>query len=162
MCGYVVGPGKGIWPLMNLLGVSEKESGGGLGILEGMSRFQMLSDAQWELIAPMFPARTGRQGRPASDARTMVEAIIYRYRCGIAWRDLPAVYGPWQTVWTWHRRMEADGTWSKVLRKLTADAESQGLVRGSVAVDSTVPRAHRQATNSRRLPEGWIELQEPA
>lgn len=46
-----------------------------------MSRFQILSDAQWALIAPMLPARTGRQGRPFADARTMVEAIIYRYRC---------------------------------------------------------------------------------
>jgi len=61
-----------------------------------MSRFQILSDAQWELIAPMLPARTGRAGRPFADARTMVEAIIYRYRCGIPWRDLPEVYGPWQ------------------------------------------------------------------
>ena len=60
-----------------------------------MSRFQMLSDTQWELIAPMLPTRTGRAGRPFADARTMVEAIIYRYRCGIAWRDLPEVYGPW-------------------------------------------------------------------
>ncbi|WP_036318058.1 transposase, partial [Micrococcus luteus] len=58
-----------------------------------MSRFQMLSDTQWELIAPMLPTRTGRAGRPFADARTMVEAIIYRYRCGIAWRDLPEVYG---------------------------------------------------------------------
>ena len=41
----------------------------------------MLSDAQWELMAPMLPTRTGRAGRPFSDARTMVEAIIYRYRC---------------------------------------------------------------------------------
>lgn len=41
----------------------------------------MLSDAQWELIAPILPARTGRQGRPFADARTMVETIIYRYRC---------------------------------------------------------------------------------
>ena len=41
----------------------------------------MLSDAQWELIAPMLPTRTGRPGRPFSDARMMLEAIIYRYRC---------------------------------------------------------------------------------
>ena len=37
-----------------------------------MSRFQMLSDTQWELIAPMLPTRTGRAGRPFADARTMV------------------------------------------------------------------------------------------
>ena len=59
-----------------------------------MSRFEILSDAQWELIAPMLPTRTGRQGRPFSDARTMVEAIIYRCRCGTPWRDLPEVNGP--------------------------------------------------------------------
>ena len=76
-----------------------------------MSRFQMLSDAQWSLIQDVLPRPTGRRGRPFSDARRMVEAIIYRYRCGIAWRDLPEVYGPWQTVWTWHRRMASEGTW---------------------------------------------------
>ena len=103
-----------------------------------MSRFQMLSDAQWELIAPMLPTRTGRAGRPFSDARTMVEAIIYRYRCGIAWRDLPEVYGPWQTVWTWHRRLAEEGTWDAVLARLTAAADAEGLVDWSVAVDSTI------------------------
>jgi len=79
-----------------------------------MSRFQLLSDAQWSLIADLLPARTGKQGRPFRDARQVVEGIIYRYRCGIAWRDVPAVFGPWQTIWTWHRRMSADGTWDVV------------------------------------------------
>ena len=68
--------------------------------LERMSRFQALSDAQWELIAPMLPTRTGMTGRPVSDARTIVEVTIYRYRCGIPWRGLLEVYGPLQTVWT--------------------------------------------------------------
>ncbi len=63
-----------------------------------MSRFQLLSDAQWELIADLLPGRTGRQGRPFADARPMVEGIIYRYRCGIAWRDLPKVFGPWGLI----------------------------------------------------------------
>jgi transposase len=62
---------------------------------EGMSRFQLLSDAQWPLIEPMRPAPTGRKGRPFSDARTMIKGIIYRYRCGIAWRNLLEVFGPW-------------------------------------------------------------------
>ena len=120
----------------------------------GMSRFQMLSDAQWELIAPMLPARTGRAGRPFADARTMVEAIIYRYRCGIAWRDLPEVYGPWQTVWTWHRRMAEEGTWDTVLATLTAAADAEGLIDWSVSVDSTIARAHQHATNITRHTRG--------
>ena len=56
-----------------------------------------------------------------------MEGIIYRYRCGIAWRDLPEVFGPWQTVWTWHRRMAFDQTWDRVLAKLTAAADAAGV-----------------------------------
>jgi putative transposase len=120
----------------------------------------VLSDAQWSLIADLLPARTGRPGRPFADARLMVEGIIYRYRCGIAWRDLPEVFGPWQTVWTWHHRMAADGTWDGVLAALTAAADAAGLVDWSLSVDSTIARAHQHATNVTRHTGGWIELQE--
>ncbi|WP_155947526.1 IS5 family transposase [Microbacterium marinum] len=116
-----------------------------------MSRFQMLSDAQWSLIEDLLPRPTGRPGRKFSDARLMVEAIIYRYRCGIAWRDLPEVFGPWQTVWTWHRRMAFDQTWDRVLAKLTAAADAAGVVDWSLSVDSTIARAHQHATNTTRL-----------
>jgi len=125
-----------------------------------MSRFQMLSDAQWSLIEGMLPRSTGRKGRPFADARLMVEGIIYRYRCGIAWRDLPAVFGPWQTVWTWHHRMAGDGTWDQVLAKVTAAADAAGMVDWSLSVDSTIARAHQHATNATRLTGGFIELHE--
>jgi len=88
----------------------------------------------------------------------MVEAIIYRYRCGIAWRDLPQVFGPWQTVWTWHHRMTQDGTWIKVLAKLTAEADAAGRIDWSLSVGSTIARAHEHATNTTRHTGGWIEL----
>lgn len=87
----------------------------------------------------------------------MVEGIIYRYRCGIAWRDRPKVFGPWQTGWTWHHRMAVQGVWDGVLAKLNAAA---GLVDWSLSVDSTIARAHQHATNTTRLTGGWIELPE--
>ena len=90
----------------------------------------------------------------------MVEGIIYRYRCGIAWRDLPEVFGPWQTVWRWHRRMAGDGTWDQAQRLLHELADRNGLVDWSVSVDSTIARAHQHATNVTRLKKGFIELQE--
>ena len=55
---------------------------------------------------------------------------MYRYRTGIAWRDLPEVFGPWQTVWTWHRRMAFDGTWDRVAAKITAAADAAGWSTG--------------------------------
>jgi len=81
----------------------------------------------------------------------MVEAIIDRYRTGIAWGDLPEVFGPWQTVWTWHHRMATDGTWDQVLATLTARADAAGKVDWSLSVDSTIARAHQHATNITRL-----------
>jgi putative transposase len=50
------------------------------------------------LIANVLPSRTSKQGRTFRDAREVVDGIIYRYRCGIAWRDVPDVFGPWQTL----------------------------------------------------------------
>ncbi|WP_420099055.1 transposase [Corynebacterium sp.] len=38
---------------------------------------------------PLLPSSDYRQGRPFRNNRRVVEGIIYRYRAGIAWRDLP-------------------------------------------------------------------------
>jgi transposase len=108
----------------------------------------------------MLPRPTGRKGRPFADARLMVEGIIYRYRCGIAWRDLPDSFGTWQTLCTRHYRMVSDGTWDPVLAKLTAAADAAGTIDWSLSVGSTIARAQQHATNTKRLTGGWSELQE--
>jgi transposase len=93
--------------------------------------------------------RTVRQGRPLSDARSMVEGIMYRYRCEIPWRDLPAVFGQWQTVWTWHRRVAADGTWYLMIAKLTAGG---GCSRSALADWSVSwPRRSPARTSTPRI-----------
>ena len=114
------------------------------------------------MIEDLLPKPTGRKGRPFSDARMIVEGIVYRSRCGIAWRDVPAVFGPWQTLWTWHRRMASQGTWDRALERLLAVAEAAGMIDWSVSVDSTIARAHQHATNATRLTAGWVELHESA
>ena len=96
----------------------------------------------------------------------MVEGIIYRYRTGIPWRDLPRErFGPWQTVWKRHRRYAGDGTWDRVLASLLADSDAAGKLDWRVSVDATIARAHQHATNTTRPEQdtgGWIELQESA
>ena len=63
-----------------------------------MSRFALLSDEQWARVAPLLPSSVGKRSRPFRDHRQVVEGIVYRYRTGIAWRDLPGEqFGPWQT-----------------------------------------------------------------
>ena len=93
-----------------------------------MTRTEVLSDEMWAQIEPVLPALKGSMGRPMVEHRPLVEGAIYRYRTGIAWRDLPAEFGPWQTVWKRHHRFSVDGTWDRVLTALQARADADGQI----------------------------------
>jgi transposase len=106
----------------------------------------VLTDEQWARVEPLLPSSVGREGRPFRDHRQVVEGIVYRYRTGIPWRDVPREqFGPWQTVWKRHRRFAGDGTWDKVLTALQAQADAAGTVDWRVSVDATINRGHQQA-----------------
>jgi transposase len=114
----------------------------------------VLTDGQWAVIERFLPPEKGAMGRPSTPHRAVVEGIIYRYRAGIPWRDLPVEFGPWQTVWKRHHRWSCDGTWDRVLAEVLADADAAGVVDWKVSADSSVVRAHQHATNIRRDTSG--------
>lgn len=90
----------------------------------------------------------------------MVEGIVYRYRTGVAWRDLPAEFGPWQTVWKRHARFSRNGTWDNVLTRLLAQADAAGDIDWAVSIDSTINRTHQHAASLPRTTGGGRESQE--
>jgi transposase len=59
-----------------------------------------LRDDQWDRIKDFLPGRDGHVGVTAKDNRLFVDAVIYRYRAGIPWRDLPERFGDWKAVHT--------------------------------------------------------------
>jgi transposase len=71
-----------------------------------MRRFG-LRDDQWERIKDLLPGREGSVGVTAADNRLFVEAVLYRYRTGMPWRDLPERFGDGIKV---HRRFSR---WAK-------------------------------------------------
>ncbi len=119
-----------------------------LGTVVG-DRYQVLTDKQWELLKLLLPKSEGRVGRNFSNNRVVVEGMLYRLRTGVPWRDLPEVYGPWQTVWKRRRRYAADGTWDRVLTALLALAGTSGDLDWVVSIDSTIVRAHQHAAGAR-------------
>jgi transposase len=115
-----------------------------------MRRTALISDAGWARIEPLLPSSDGQRGRPFRDHRQVIEGIAFRLRTGLAWRDLPPEFGPWQTVWKRHKRFSTDGTWDKILRQLQAEADAAGLIDWRTSVDSTIARVHQHGATAAR------------
>ena len=115
-----------------------------------MTRTAVLTDEMWAQIEPVLPPAIGPMGRPMKDHRNLVEGAIYRLRTGVAWRDLPQEFGPWQTVWKRHHRFSTDGTWDKVLMALQVKADAGGEIDWRISVDSTIARVHQHGASAAR------------
>ncbi|WP_411093664.1 IS5 family transposase [Streptomyces sp. 049-1] len=114
----------------------------------GVIRRHELTDAEWELLAPLIPrAATGRSR--VSD-RQVINGMVYKIRTGISWRDLPERYGPWKTVYTRFRRYALDGVFARALQQVQAEADAAGDIDWLVQIDSTIVRAHQHAAATGR------------
>ena len=100
-----------------------------------------LTDEQWERVADLFdpPAATGRRPR---DRRQVLDGILWTLRTGSPWRDLPAVLGPWQTVWRLFDQWNSDGTLDGILDELRGEVE---INQELWCIDGTIVRAARCA-----------------
>jgi transposase len=111
-----------------------------------------LTDDQWAILEPLLPDRTPIRGGRWMDHRMVVDGVMFRTRSGCAWRDLPAGYGNWKTVYNRHRRWSGDGTWRMVLDQLRVDCDLLDAGEWAVAVDGTVIRAHHHSAGARHKP----------
>ena len=69
-----------------------------------MSGRYTLSDAHWLHIKDLLPGQAGQPGATARDNRLFVDAVLYRYRAGIPWRDLPERFGDFLVINTRYSR----------------------------------------------------------
>ena len=115
-----------------------------------MSRDEVFTEDQWARVEPLLPSSKGKRSRPFRDHRQVLEGIVFRYRTGCPWRDVPARFGPWKTLWKRHARFSRDGTWDRVLEALLVDADAQGQLDWQVCVDSTISRVHQHGANMSR------------
>ncbi|HET9505362.1 MAG TPA: transposase [Hymenobacter sp.] len=80
-----------------------------------MRHFEVeLSDTQWQLIEPLTLGRPGLSGATGRDNRLFVNAVLYRTRSGIPWRELPERFGNWNTIARRFRRWAMAGVWRPI------------------------------------------------
>jgi transposase len=111
-----------------------------------------LTDAEWTQLEPLLPDRTPARGGRWADHRVVINGVLWRTRTGSPWRDLPADYGNWKTVYNRHWRWSRDGTWARVLGELRRGCDVPEGKDWTVGVDSTVVRAHQHAAGARHAP----------
>ena len=104
-----------------------------------------LRDDQWDRIKDILPGREGHVGVTARDNRLFVEAVIYRYRAGIPWRDLPECFGDPIKIHTRFSRWAKSGVWKKLFAMLASDADNEYAM-----IDSTIVRAHQHSAGAQK------------
>lgn len=109
-----------------------------------MIRRYALRDDQWERLKDLLPGRAGTVGVTAKNNRLFVEAVLYRYRAGIPWRDLPERFGDFRIVHTRFSRWSKTGVWERVFEDLAEDADNEYAM-----IDSTIVRAHQHSAGAR-------------
>ncbi len=105
-----------------------------------------LSDEEWVRIEPYLPQ--GRRGAHRVDDRRVISGIVHMLKTGARWRDCPADYGPYTTIYNRFNRWSRQGVWEDVFYALTG---SSGVI-GAAAVDSTHIKAHRSAAGAKGGP----------
>ena len=109
-------------------------------------RLKVLTDAQWEVLAPLIEACRPPYKTDHHDLRRTVEAIIWRHRNGATWRAIPAELGPWWMAAQTFSRWGHLGVWERLLDV----AQERGVALGMAFLDGTTVRAHRKAAGAAR------------
>jgi transposase len=73
-----------------------------------VTRRHDLTDAQWAVLAPLLPAVSVLGRPPKWPRRQLIDGMRWRIRVGSPWRDVPAEYAPWQTIYGLQPRGPSD------------------------------------------------------
>ena len=109
-----------------------------------MRRFG-LRDDQWDRIKDILPGREGYVGGTAADNRLFVEAVLFRFRAGIPWRDLPERFGDWKIVYQRFNRWAKSGVFERVFKLLGSDHDNEYMM-----IDATIVRAHQHSAGAQK------------
>jgi transposase len=104
----------------------------------------VLTDAQWERIAPLVPGKKGDPGRTGKDNRRFVEGVLWVVRTGAPWRDVPEYFGHWFSVWKRFRRWALKGVFEKLFLALSDEPDFEYAL-----IDGTIVKVHRHATGAK-------------
>jgi transposase len=104
----------------------------------------VLTDAQWAKMAPHCLGKPGDPGRRGADNRRFVEGVLWIARTGSPWRDLPAFFGKWNTVFKRFRDWIKADVFKRLFDAVSAEPDMEYAM-----VDATIVKVHRHGQGAK-------------
>jgi transposase len=115
-----------------------------------------LTDAQWRRLQRVLPNQPSGPASTLGD-RLFIEAVLFRAKTGLPWRDLPERFGPWKSVYNRFANWARKGHWAAIFKELQLEVDETGSI-----VDGSVVRAHQDASGGKGGSNAmlWAALEE--
>ena len=105
-----------------------------------------LRDDQFARVETLLPGQPGKPGRNSQGGnRLFVEAVIWKFRSGAPWRDLPERFGDWKNVHRRFSRWAERGVWESLFKALADSPDNEYAM-----IDATIVRAHQHSAGARK------------
>lgn len=102
-----------------------------------------LTDFEWTIIQPLLPNKP--RGVPRVDDRRVLNGILWRFRTGSPWAEIPERYGPYTTCYNRFVRWRKAGVWDHILQEISKACETD-----IVMIDSSCVRVHQHGATGKR------------
>ena len=109
----------------------------------------VIEDGVWARVWPELPGKATDRGVTAVDNRLFLEAVLWRVRTGAPWRDLPASFGHWNSVFQRFRRWAKNGVFDRLFEVLSDDPDFEYAL-----IDGTIVSVHQKASGAK----GGLEI----
>ena len=103
-----------------------------------------LTEREWSILAPLLETFCQKQGGASITNRLFINAVLWRTRTGVPWRDMPERLGQWNSLARRFARWADNKVWHRLF---TAIQEPDWEW---VLVDSTSVKAHAQAAGPKK------------
>src|SRR5258708_23310695 len=115
-----------------------------------------LTEAEWARLQPLLPVQV-RGPKATRGDRLFIEAVLFRAKAGMPWRDLPERFGPWKSVYNRFNNWARRGHWATIFKELQLEIDDVGSI-----VDGSVVRAHQDASGGKGGSSAmlWAALEE--
>lgn len=105
-------------------------------------RYELI-DHEWSVVGPLLPNKP--RGVPRVDDRRVLNGILWRFRTGPSWAEIPGHYGPPTTCYNRFVRWRKAGVWGRLMEEA-----SKAYDGDIIMIASTCVRVHQHGATGKR------------